>query len=214
MRSPSAGIDQFFALEPREAIETFDRAMAIARELGLPTPARALGFRGDARLDAGDAGGMEDFRASIALSEAAGQGRDIAINTINMGVWVWLYEGPAAGIVPIRAAIAHAARFGFGALSTGMTLLSLQVLMDMGAYDEALEIFDRLNVPGDGAMRQTYGAQYRIYAFADGGRRRLPASAELEAMAREGGSPEKRVQTRATAAAICGVLGDHGSAAA
>ena len=29
-----------------------------------------------------------------------------------------------------------------------MSLLSLQVLVDLGAYDEALEILDRLNVPG------------------------------------------------------------------
>jgi len=205
------GVDQFYALQPVQAIETLDRAMEVAGQLGLPTPARALGFRGDARLDSGDAGGMDDFRASIALSEAAGQGRVTAINTINMGIWVWLYEGPAAGIVPIRAAIDHAARFGFGQLSTGMTLLSLQVLMDLGAYDEALEIFDRLNVPGDGAMRQTYGAQYRIYAVLGRRDEALAGVRELEALSREAASAEGRVLTRATAAAICGVVGDHES---
>ena len=102
-----------------------------------------------------------------------------------MGVWVGLYDGPAAGIVAFRAAIDHAARFGYRQLSPGMSLLSLQVLLDLGAYDEALEIFDRLNVPGDPMMRQTYGAEYRIYAIRGRREEALAGAAELEALARE-----------------------------
>ena len=82
------GIYELYGPEGAESIETLDRAMAIAEELGLPTPGRAMGFRGRARLTKGDTGGMDDFRQSIALCVAAGQGRDIAINTVNMGVWV------------------------------------------------------------------------------------------------------------------------------
>ncbi|HEX5578472.1 MAG TPA: AAA family ATPase, partial [Candidatus Limnocylindria bacterium] len=111
------GVEQFYDLEPAQAIATLDRALRMAKDLGLPTPGRALGFRGDARLDHGDAGGMDDFRESIAASEAAGRGRDIAINTINMGVWVWFYDGPVAAMVPICEAIDHAARYGYGALA-------------------------------------------------------------------------------------------------
>ena len=206
------GVDQFYGPEGVEAIETLDRAMALAKELGLPTPGRALGFRGRARLTKGDTGGMDDFRQSIGLSAAAGQGRDVAINTVNMGVWVGLYDGPAAGLVVFREAIDHAARFGYQRLAMDMSLLSLQVLVDLGAYDEALEIFDRLNVPGHPVMRQTYGAEYRIYAIRGRREEALAGAAELEELAQERVSPEGRAVTRITAATIRGVCGDLESA--
>ena len=203
------GVDQFYLLQPLEAVETFDRAMAIAKGLGLPTPGRALGFRGDARLDHGDPGGMDDFRESVALSVAAGQGRDLAINTINMGVWVWFYDGPAAAMVPIREAIDHAARYGFAGLATGMTLLSLQVLIDQGAYEEMLATLDRLNLPaGDPEMRQAYGAQYRLYAVRGLRDRARAGAEEQEDLGRSSVGAEARVVTRITAASVRGVIGD------
>jgi class 3 adenylate cyclase/tetratricopeptide (TPR) repeat protein len=201
------GVDQFYGPEGVEAIETLDRAMDIAKELGLPTPGRALGFRGRARMTKGDTGGMDDFRQSIALCAAAGQGRDVAINTVNMGVWVGLYEGPAAGIVIFREAIDHAARFGYRRLAEDMTLLSLQVLVDAGAYDEALEIFHRLNVPGHPVMRQTYGAECRIYALRGRREEALAGAAELEKVASER-SPEGQAVSRAIAATIRAICGD------
>jgi tetratricopeptide (TPR) repeat protein len=207
------GVEQLYGAAEVEAIETLDRAMAVARELGLPTPGRALGFRGRARLNQGDAGGMDDLRRSIDLSAATGHGRDVAINTVNLGVWIDLYEGPAAGIVLFREAIDHAARYGYRQLASDMSLLSLQVLLDLGAYDEALEIFDRLNVPGHPAMRQTYGAQYRIYALRGRREEALRGADELEEMAREAAtSSERRIVSRATAATIRAVCGDLESA--
>ena len=87
----------------------------------------------------GDAGGMDDFRESVALSVAAGQGRDIAINTINMGVWVWLYDGPAAGIVPIREAI-DIRPLRLRRAVNGDDPAEPAGPYGPGAYDEALEI--------------------------------------------------------------------------
>jgi len=201
------GIDQFYGPDAGEAVGTLDRAMGIAEELGLPTPGRALGFRGRSRLTQGDTGGMDDFRRAIALCAAAGQGRDVAINTVNMGVWVGLYEGPPAGLVLFREAIDHAARFGYRQLARDMSLLSLQVLVDIGAYDEALDIFDGLNEPGSPAMRQTYGAQYRIYALRGRCEEALAGAAEVEALADERSS-EGQYVSRAIAASIRTICGD------
>ena len=201
------GIDQFYGPDAGEAIGTLDRAMAIAEELGLPTPGRALGFRGRSRLTQGDTAGMDDFRQAIALCAAAGQGRDVAINTVNMGVWVGLYDGPAAGLVLFREAIDHAARFGYRQLARDMSLLSLQVLVDIGAHDEALDIFDGLNEPGSPAMRQTYGAQYRIYALRGRCEEALAGAAEVEALA-DASSSEGQYVSRAIAASIRAVCGD------
>jgi tetratricopeptide (TPR) repeat protein len=185
--------------------------MAVAKEIGLPTPGRALGFRGRARMTKGDTGGMDDFRQSIALCAAAGQGRDVAINTVNMGVWVGLYEGPGSGLVLFREAIDHAARFGYRQLALDMSLLSLQVLVDMGAYDEALDIFEGLNEPGNPAMRQTYGAQYRIYAIRGRQEEALAGAVELEERA-DKATPEQQAISRAIAATIRAACGDRAGA--
>ena len=58
----------------------------LAEELGLPRPARALGYRGMARADLGDPGGLEDFREAIELATEAGQGREVALLHNNLGV--------------------------------------------------------------------------------------------------------------------------------
>ena len=203
------GIDLYFASRTAEAIEILDRALAIASELGLPTPVRTLGFRGNARLDYGHAAGIDDMRAAIALSVATGQGRDIAINKVNTGVWTSLYEGPEAGMAVIREAIDDAARFGFASLADGMTLMSLQILEDQGAYDDALETWDRLNVPGEPAMLQAHGAQYRMYARRGRRDEALAGVDELEEIGRrESVDPEYRVNSLATAAVIRSAFGD------
>ena len=45
-----------------------ERALALADELGLDRPARALGYRGSPAADLGDAGGLDDMREAIALA--------------------------------------------------------------------------------------------------------------------------------------------------
>ena len=96
---------------------------------------------------------------------------------------------------------------GYQRLAMDMSLLSLQVLVDVGKYDEALDIFDRLNVPGTPAMRQTYGAEYRIYAIRGRREEALAGAAELEELAEER-SPEGQAVSRAIAATIRAVCGD------
>ena len=59
---------------------------ALAEELGLPRPARALGCRAIARADLGDPGGLEDFREAIVLATEAGQGREVAVLHNNLGM--------------------------------------------------------------------------------------------------------------------------------
>ncbi len=79
-----------------DAIRYADRALALAEELGLPRPARALGYRGMARASLGDTGGLEDFREAIALATEAGQGREVALLHNNLELLLWRFEGPAA----------------------------------------------------------------------------------------------------------------------
>ena len=48
------GIDLLNESQPQEAAAVLDRALEVARLLGLPAPGRTLGFRGQARLATGD----------------------------------------------------------------------------------------------------------------------------------------------------------------
>lgn len=44
------------------ALQVAERALALASELGMPSPARALAFRGMACVSLGDPRGLQDFR--------------------------------------------------------------------------------------------------------------------------------------------------------
>ena len=59
----------------REAIAAADRARALAETLGLPEPARALGYRGYARAYLGDADGLAEMERALALLVEQGAGR-------------------------------------------------------------------------------------------------------------------------------------------
>ena len=60
------------------AIRAADRARAVAETLGLPEPARALGYRGYARVHLGDADGIAEMERALALLVEQGVGRDTA----------------------------------------------------------------------------------------------------------------------------------------
>ena len=64
---------------PDAAISVADRALTLADELTFERPPRALGYRGSARADIGDAAGIEDMREAIRLATNAGQGREVAL---------------------------------------------------------------------------------------------------------------------------------------
>jgi len=91
-----------------DAVRVADRALGLASELGLHRPGRALGYRGLARTDAGDAEGFGDYREAIELATEAGQGREVALLHNNLGVAIWSFEGPAASVEVLHAGIAYA----------------------------------------------------------------------------------------------------------
>ena len=62
-----------------------EQALALAGELGLPRPARTLGYLGVARCDHGDMSGLKDCREAITLATEAGQDRDAGLIYGNFG---------------------------------------------------------------------------------------------------------------------------------
>jgi tetratricopeptide (TPR) repeat protein len=130
------------ALQKRsgDAILLADQALALAEELGLARPARALGYRGLARTDLGDAGGLQDFREAIELATEAGQGREVALLHNNLGVNLWGFEGPMTSLEVLRDGIAYAKPRGLTAILELLTATSLDALVDTGEHEEALQV--------------------------------------------------------------------------
>jgi hypothetical protein len=144
-----------YALQTKseDAIRIADRALALAEELGLPRPARALGFRGFARFNLGDPAGLQDFNEAIDLAIDAGQGREVALLHNNLGVYLWSYEGPAASLEVLRDGIAYAKPRGLTEMLETLTQGTLDTLIDTGEHEEALrlaaEAAPRLESRGD-----------------------------------------------------------------
>ncbi len=157
------------ALQTRsaDAIRVADRALDLAGELGLPRPARALGYRALARIDLGEAEGMQDYREAIELATEAGQGREVALLHNNLASSVWLFEGPATSLEVLHEGISYAKTRGLTEMLDSMTGSMLDPLIDLGRIDEALEIaadLDRRSEASAGVwdLIQTRIAETRI----------------------------------------------------
>jgi tetratricopeptide (TPR) repeat protein len=84
------------------AIEAADRALDLATELSLPEPARALGYRGEARASLGGREGIDDMRRALVLAAEQGQDRAAAVLHNNVAEALWIYDGPQAALEACR----------------------------------------------------------------------------------------------------------------
>ena len=122
-----------------EAIASADRALGLAKEMGLPMPGRALGFRGSSRANLGDAGGLLDMREAIEVVSAAGEGREVVVLDNNLAVALWAFEGPTANLDALRDGIRHADARGLTDMSLSLRCGLLDVQVDLGELDRVLE---------------------------------------------------------------------------
>ena len=121
-----------------------ERALTLAGELGCERPARALGYRGLARSNLGDRGGLDDFREAITLATQAGQGREVAILHNNLGASLCAGRRPRRG--PGGSAGGDRLRAGPRA-HRGRRLLmanTLDALVETGEHEQALALASEL----------------------------------------------------------------------
>jgi hypothetical protein len=114
-----------------------NRAVELARQLGLPLPIRALGRRGFARLMLADAGGLDDCVVSIAEAEARNDSNALA-NLLHDGALAQLYAldlGTAETWLRRAIAVARERRLGWVEL-VGIAALAY-TLRAAGSFDEA-----------------------------------------------------------------------------
>ena len=133
------GMAEFYAKgKPEAGVHHTGRALELAEKLGLPRPARALGYHGYARTALGDIGGIEEMRQAVGLAVEAGQGREATVIQTNLAFALGFFEGPEADLEAIRTAIAFAHARG---IETDFITSCLPgLLFETGEFDEALTV--------------------------------------------------------------------------
>jgi tetratricopeptide (TPR) repeat protein len=145
--------DKVLSGEYAQGITVADRAIALAKELGLAGPARAMGFRGAGRTYLGDPGGLTDMRLALEAASAQGLGREVALLYGNLGEVLWPFEGPRSRLEVLREGRAYAERRGIEDVVLFSTVSMAQALADLGSYEEVIagadDLARRLEASGD-----------------------------------------------------------------
>jgi tetratricopeptide (TPR) repeat protein len=126
------------------AVETADRALALADQLGLATPGGALSVRGFARCYVGDQGGLDDAERALELRIAAGEGRGAATILHNLACTRWFLEGPAAAVTTLEKARTFSSARGLVDSVQIHAASSSVFLVDNGRLDEGLARADAI----------------------------------------------------------------------
>jgi class 3 adenylate cyclase/tetratricopeptide (TPR) repeat protein len=127
----------FLSDQHAEAAAFAERAVELAAELGLPVPARALGFRGGARFALGRAAGLEDMRRALEAATAQGLGREAAVVYHNLGVSLGRAEGPRASWELAQQGIVFAQRHGIAEWEPLLEAIAVEALADLGLIEQA-----------------------------------------------------------------------------
>ncbi|MEI7759153.1 MAG: AAA family ATPase [Thermoleophilia bacterium] len=195
-----------------------DKALVLAQQLGLPRPARALGYKGTARCGLGDRGGIDDMRDAIAIATQSGQGREVGLLQNNLSVDLWAFEGPAAALQLVHEGLAFAQPRGLTEIIDELTAGMLNPLFDAGEHEQALELASQLEgqfeTSGVTFLTQVRAAQILIYTLRGQAGEILGTLDWLETGSRDNDSPEYIVMNLAVVAFAHAALAHPDRAAA
>jgi class 3 adenylate cyclase/tetratricopeptide (TPR) repeat protein len=120
------------------AVETADRALALAERLNLDVPADVLGPRGFSRCYLGDLDGLAEAERAFDLLVAAGQGRHAATLLHNLACVRWFLEGPAPAVATLDEALVFSNGRGLAETAQIHHASRSVFLVDSGRFDEGL----------------------------------------------------------------------------
>ena len=150
-----------------EAIRIGEEALAMAEELGLvEVQAHALINIGTAKVNLGDASGLEDLERAIEIALAAGSS-EVARAPNNLAVAVRIPGRPRRCLALLDEAVAHAERLGMANLLRFSQNVQLWVLFQVGAWDVALPPTDEFLAACDAGEPHYHEGGMRL---APGGR--------------------------------------------
>ena len=122
-----------------EAVAAADQALWLHAQLGLPESGRALGWRGMARCDMGDAEGLEDLRRALELAASQGAWRETGALYSNLADEMFVYEGPRAALRTRGEGLEVARKRGNLPSVDFFRVGSVEDLASLGEWDAALE---------------------------------------------------------------------------
>jgi tetratricopeptide (TPR) repeat protein len=158
----------------REALDWSQKSLALAEQLGLDTVAvMARQYRGFARCQLGDLGGLDDLRHVLDASIGLGLGQESVRAHTNLAFMVAFIDGPSKGLELDRAGIAHAERRGISALALWVKGDSLWMLFDIGEWDELLGLAGELiewDRKHGGSYFGVWALTYKAYVLLHRGR--------------------------------------------
>jgi tetratricopeptide (TPR) repeat protein len=145
----------------QEALPWADKALALAEQLGgLPdVTVQTLDYRGMARCDLGDFGGLDDLRQALQLAHEIEAGNDAALLYNSLAGPLWLTDSPATALESCRAGIDFAEQRGLAQAATSLRGSSLPLLADLGRWDELLGLADEVIVSD-----RAHGSRYESVA--------------------------------------------------
>lgn len=127
----------FLSDQHAEAATLAERAVELAAELGLPVPARALGFRGCARFALGRAEGLDDMRRALEAATAQGLGREAAVLYYNLGASLVRAQGPRAAWELAQQGTTVAQRHGIAEWVPLLEGAAVEAMADLGLIERA-----------------------------------------------------------------------------
>ncbi len=174
-----------------DAIRFADRAIALAASIGLEDPVTALHFRGFARREMGDAGGMDDVRRALELGIVRGQSMAVLPIYNNLALQSWLDEGPQSAVDTLMDGVRFAERRGLGTELHAVQLCG--PLHDLGRWHEVLtkaeELSESVEATGSSvALSNLRKYQARVFALIGECRKALPLAEFALDVARDMGS--------------------------
>jgi class 3 adenylate cyclase/tetratricopeptide (TPR) repeat protein len=179
-----AGVALVFLSDYVEAIDAAERALQLAKEIGLPEPARARGFRGMALANLGERAGLDDVRHAIALAIEQGRSRDAGVFYTNLSEALKSYEGPKAALALAQEALEFIRRRGIAEFELSLGARRVTYLVETGRPEEALAECDalaaRLEAAGSVDRIEVLCAKLRV--LAEQGNTE-PAAADAEQLA-------------------------------
>jgi predicted ATPase/class 3 adenylate cyclase len=191
-----------------DAIESADRACALARTLGVPEPARAVAYRGYCRSYVGDRAGIAEMERALELLKQQGAGRDAAAVQNNLALARYPLEGPGRALAVLEAGIAFCAKRGLTEAQAALEANCCWLLAELGRVTEAMERVAALAPASEGRGDTRSLIELRSIAFTIRLLRGERTDAEevdwLIQTAREIGATELTIAALAAAAtALC-----------
>ncbi len=127
-----------------QAIAAADRARVLAETLGLPEPARALGYLGYARVYLGDPDGIAEMERALLLLVERGAGRHAAVLQNNLAIARFPLHGPARSLSDLEEGIVFCEQRGLAESTAQLEANCPVLLAELGRAEEALGRADRL----------------------------------------------------------------------